>query len=70
MLTRRLDVIIEIRGYLVEPPVSSSLVPAECLHRLREGLRKDVYTLRLCTQSSVLLFSRDYFSRLAPGFGL
>lgn len=49
MLTHLLDVIIEILGYLVEPPVSSPLVPAECLHHLREGLWKDVYTSRLCT---------------------
>lgn len=30
----------DIGGYLVEPPVSSPLVPAECLHHLREGLWK------------------------------
>lgn len=40
MLTHLLDVIIEILGYLVEPPVSSSLVPVDCLHHLREGLLK------------------------------
>lgn len=37
-LTHLLDAVIEILGYLVEPPVSSSLVPAECLHHLRDGL--------------------------------
>lgn len=44
MLTHFWNVMIEMPGYLVEPPVSSSLVPAECLHHLMERLRKDVYT--------------------------
>lgn len=70
MLTHLLDVRLEILGCLVEPCVTSSLVPAECLRRLREGLWKDVYTLRLCPQSSVLLFSNKSFSQPALGFGL
>lgn len=45
-LTHLLYVIIEIQGYLVEHPASSSPVPAGRLQRPREGLRKDVYTLR------------------------
>lgn len=70
MLTQFWDMIIETLVYLVEPPVSSSLVPADCLHHLREGLWKDVYTLRLCVHSPLCFsFQRILFSWLAPGFG-
>lgn len=43
--------------------VSSSVVPAEHLHHLREGplFQRNVYTWRLCTQSSVLPLSKDFF---------
>lgn len=52
---------------------SSSVVPAEHLHHLREGplFQRNVYTWRLCTQSSVLLLSKDFFFPACSGvFGL